>query len=208
MKALDAFDFTDLNIKNDSKIKNWKSERENDIEVILLGEEKVGKTQIINQLQYKEFNENYTKTLSTNKNCKTIKIEEEENIKSKNLNIYDLPGAKQFRSINNTFLKSSNIILLIYDITNFESFIELYNWNELLNKKKNILKCVIGNKNDLLEKREISQEDGKNFADKIEALFFETNAKDYIKIDDIFTKIVSEYSLFYEKKMKKNIQFI
>ena len=103
MKALDAFDYTDLNIRNDSKIKNWKSERENDIEVILLGEEKVGKTQIINQLQYKEFNENYTKTLSTNKNCKTIKIEEEENIKSKNLNIYDLPGAKQFRSINNTF---------------------------------------------------------------------------------------------------------
>ena len=205
MKALDTFDYTDLNIRNDLKIRNWKSERENDIEVILLGEEKVGKTQIINQLQYKKFNENYTKTLSTNKNCKTIKIEEEKNIKSKNLNIYDLPGAKQFRSINNTFLKTSNIILLIYDITNFESFIELYNWNELLNEKKNILKCVIGNKNDLLEKREISQEDGKNFADKIEALFFETNAKDYIKIDDIFTKIVSEYSLFYEKKMKKNI---
>ena len=103
MKALDAFDYTDLNIRNDSKIKNWKSERENDIEVILLGEEKVGKTQIINQLQYKEFNENYTKTLSTNKNYKTIKIVEEEIIKSKNVCIYDLPGAKQFRSINNTF---------------------------------------------------------------------------------------------------------
>ena len=117
MKALDTFDYTDLNIRNDLKIRNWKSERENDIEVILLGEEKVGKTQIINQLQYKKFNENYTKTLSTNKNYKTIKIVEEEIIKSKNLSIYDLPGSKQFRSINNTFLKTSNIILLIYDIT-------------------------------------------------------------------------------------------
>ena len=54
-----------------------------------------------------------------------INIYNKKIIKSKNLSIYDLPGAKQFRSINNTFLKTSNIILLIYDITNFESFIEL-----------------------------------------------------------------------------------
>ena len=202
MKGLDTIDYIDLNTKNYKKISDWESKTETNIEVILLGEEKVGKTQIINQLIDKTFDENYIKTLSTKSKYKTIKILEEI-IKPKYLTIYDLPGAKQFRSINNTFLKSSNIILLIYDITNFESFIELYNWNELLNEKKNILKCVIGNKNDLLEKREISQEDGKNFADKIEALFFETNAKDYIKIDDIFTKIVSEYSLFYEKKNEK-----
>ena len=45
--------------------------------------------------------------------------------------------------------------------------------------------------------------DGKNFSNKIGALFFEINAKDYINIYDIFTTIVSEYSLFYEKKIKK-----
>ena len=199
MKRLDLID---LDLLNEIKIDDHKLETNTNIEVILLGEEKIGKTQIINQLIDKKFNDNYIKTLSANYEYKTIKIEEEI-IKSKNLSIYDLPGAKQFRSINNTFLKSSDIILLVYDITNIESFIELYNWNELLTNKENILKCVIGNKNDLIEKREISQEDGKNFANKIEALFFETNAKDYINICEIFTKIVTEYSLLYEKKKKK-----
>ena len=102
MKRLDTFDYTDLNTIYDKKISNWKTEHETKIEVILLGEEKVGKTQIINQLIHKKFYENYIKTLSTKSNYKTIKIVEEI-IKSKYLTIYDLPGAKQFRSINNTF---------------------------------------------------------------------------------------------------------
>ena len=190
-KDLIIYDFDDLKIN-----------REFDIEVILLGEEKVGKTQIINKLINKEFNENYIKTFSAKKDKTKIKIVDDI-IKSKKLSIYDLPGSKQFRSINNTFLKSSEIILLVYDITNIESFIELYNWNELLTKKENILKCVIGNKNDLIEKREISQEDGKNFANKIGALFFEINAKDYINIYDIFTKIVVNIVYYMKKKIKK-----
>ena len=179
-----------------------KKNKKFDIEIIFLGEEKVGKTQIINQLINKEFNENYIKTFSANQNKTTIKILE-DTIKSKPLKIYDLPGSKQFSSINKTFLKSPEIILMVYDITNIESFIELYNWNELLAEKEDILKCVIGNKNDLQKKREISQEGGKNFANKIGALFFEINAKDYINIYEAFTKIVSEYSLLYEKKIKK-----
>lgn len=193
----------DLDIKVDDDFEDLKKiNREFDIEVILLGEEKVGKTQIINKLINKEFNENYIKTFSAKKDKTKIKIVDDI-IKSKKLSIYDLPGSKQFRSINNTFLKSSEIILLVYDITNIESFIELYNWNELLTKKENILKCVIGNKNDLIEKREISQEDGKNFANKIGALFFEINAKDYINIYDIFTKIVVNIVYYMKKKIKK-----
>ena len=133
-------DFDDLN-----------ENKEFDIEVIFLGEEKVGKTQIINQLINKEFNENYIKTFSANQNKTTIKILE-DTIKSKPLKIYDLPGSKQFSSVNKTFLKSPEIILMVYDITNIESFIDLYNWNELLAEKEDVLKCVIGNKNDLQKK--------------------------------------------------------
>ena len=190
-KDLIIYDFDDLKIN-----------REFDIEVIFLGEEKVGKTQIINQLINKKFNENYIKTFSANQNKTTIKILEDI-IKSKNLTIYDLPGSKQFRSINNTFLKSPEIILMVYDITNIESFIDLYNWNELLTQKEDILKCVIGNKNDLINKREISQEDGENFANKIDALFFEINAKEYINIYEAFTKLLVNILYYMKKKIKK-----
>ena len=184
-------DFDDLN-----------ENKEFDIEVIFLGEEKVGKTQIINQLINKEFNENYIKTFSANQNKTTIKILE-DTIKSKPLKIYDLPGSKQFSSVNKTFLKSPEIILMVYDITNIESFIELYNWNELLAEKEDVLKCVIGNKNDLQKNREISQEDGKNFANKIDALFFEINAKEYINIYEAFTKLLVNILYYMKKKIKK-----
>ena len=147
----------------------------------------------------------YKKTLTPNGTYITFKIVKNDIIKILGLNIYDLPGTRQFRSINNTFLKTSQIVLLIYDITDINSFIELYTWNELLIDKNNILKCVIANKNDLNDKRVISEEEGKKFAENIGALFYETNAKDYDKIYDIFNSIANEYNeQFIDGKEEEN----
>ena len=84
-----------------------------DIEVILLGEGQVGKTQIINQLKSKIFDDKYTKTLTANVQKIKFDIISNNNKKTVNLEIYDLPGTKQFRSINNTFIKTSKIRIII-----------------------------------------------------------------------------------------------
>ena len=175
------------------------------IEIIRLGEGQVGKTQIINQLKSKIFVDKYIKTYTPSETKIDFKIVANNNKKTLNLDIYDLPGLKQFRSINNTFLKTSKIVLLIYDITNIDSFIELFSWNELLADNQNdILKCIIANKNDLNDKRAISEEEGEKFAENIGALFYETNAKDYEKIYDTFNSIVNEYyKQFIEGKGKR-----
>ena len=178
----------------------------NKIEIILLGEGQVGKTQIINQLKSTKFDDEYIKTYTPNNaiiNFTQVKNDIKKILCS---DIYDLPGTKQFRSINNTFLKTSQIILLVYDIININSFIELFTWNELLlDNKNNIIKCVIANKNDLNDKRVISEEEGKKFAEKIDALFYETNAKDYEKIYNTFNSIVNEYyEQFIEGKEEEN----
>ena len=180
------------------------------IEVILLGEGQVGKTQIINQLKSKIFDDKYIKTYTPKETKMDFKIVVNDNKKTLNLDIYDLPGTKQFRSINNTFLKTSKIVLLIYDITNIDSCIELYSWNELLLDNKNdLLKCLIANKNDLNDKREISKEEGEKFAENIGALFYETNAKTYEKIYDTFNNIVNEYyEQFIEGAEEENEDYL
>ena len=68
-----------------------------------------------------------------------------------------------------------------------------YSW------KKNLLKCIIANKNDLIEERQIPKEEGQKFADEIGAYYYETSAKNNIDIYDIFSKIVKIYSESYEE---------
>ena len=163
------------------------------VEIILLGEENVGKTQIINQLIPGNFDE-YHKIYSPKENYTTIKIEEDNNIKSKDLLIFDFPSIKNFSSINKNFMRTCNIILLVYDMTNIESFFFFFSWNKLIIEKDNLIKCVVANKKDLLEKRLISEEEGKKYASEIGALYFETNAKNNKEINQLFKKIVKIYS--------------
>ena len=181
---------------------------EKDIEIILLGKEKVGKTQLVNKLisenekidkSYNSINsENYNRTYSPNESHITINITEENKIKEKKLIINDLPGTEIFSSKNQNFFRTAKIIFLVYDMTNIESFIKLYNLNNLLLENGKKMKCVIANKSDLIEKRQISEDDGKKFAKKIGGHYFETNI--FNNINDLFHEIVCIYSKQYENK--------
>ena len=76
-----------------------------------------------------------------------------------------------------------------------------YSW------KKNLLKCIIANKNDLIEERQISEEDGEKLADEIGAYYYETSAKNNVEIYDIFSKIVKIYSESYEE-IQVNLKYL
>ena len=131
-------------------------------------------------------------------NCANIEIKEDNVIKSKKLKVYNIPSGR-FCSINKNFLRTANITLLVFDVTNIDSFIELYDCNELLMENGNLIKCVIANKNYLIKKRKISEEDGKIFAKKIGAFYYEINAYNKEDINDLFSKIMEIYSKPYDK---------
>ena len=193
-------------------------EKNEDIEIFLFGDKNVGKTQIISQLIEKKFKddyhnydiENFDINYTSTKNHVIINLDENGIIKSKNLTIYENPRKYSFNSINNSFLRTANIIILVYDVTNIDSFMELYDFNKFIleNIENKYLKCIIANKKDLTERRKISEEEGKKFADKIEALYCETCALNKKNISDIFNEIISIYSKNYEKEVCKSIRLL
>ena len=177
----------------------------NRIKVILVGESLVGKTSLIKQYIQKEFLEDNVITTSADKITKTI---ETKNNTKYILEIWDTAGNKEYKATNKIFMRNSQIAILVYDITKKESFDELENsYNQILNSNKNnnIVFAVAGNKSDLYEEQIIFPEEGIQFANKINAIFKETSAKDYESVNELFEDVIEKYDLMMiENKNKIN----
>ena len=129
------------------------------------------------------------------------------------LQIWDTAGQERFKNIQASYYKGANGILVVYDITNRESFEHLNSWLIEIEKNgnKNVYKLLIGNKNDLEERRQITFEEGKEFASINGMEFFETSAKTAYQVQDAFElltrdiiKTVSK-DKSYEKREKSEI---
>ena len=94
------------------------------------------------------------------------------------------------------FYKEAEIALLVYDITNKQSFEELKNyWVEqvLKNSPKNIMLVIVANKYDLIEKEEVNEENARNYAKDINADFFVICAKKFSAVKDMFMQLIKKY---------------
>ena len=110
------------------------------------------------------------------------------------MQIWDTAGQEKFRNINSSYYKGANGILVVYDITNKESFEGLTEWLIEIEKKssKDVYKLLIGNKNDLEDKRQISYEEGKEYASINGMEFFETSAKTADKVQEAFELLTKD----------------
>ena len=110
-----------------------------------------------------------------------------------NCEILDTGGQEQFRALNKIYYKRADCCVLVYDITNSESFEECKNFykNEIKNHcKKDIKVILVGNKADLEQDRTVSEEDGANFAEENNYYFKETSCKTLINVSDTFETII------------------
>ena len=110
-----------------------------------------------------------------------------------NCEIIDTGGQEKFNAINKTYYKRADACLLVYDVTNRASFEECQNFykNEIIeNCKKDIKVILIGNKIDLKELREISEEEGSKFAKENDYYFKETSCEKNFNVADAFETII------------------
>ena len=174
------------------------------LKIIFLGEVAVGKTSLINIFIDPNFNKNISPTLSPSYLTKLVEYENKTFL----LSIWDTAGQEQYRAMNKIFIKNSNIILFIYDITNKSSLKELSFWIKYVETcigKDSAVYGVIGNKLDLFDKEDeikekgqefefVNTEEGKKFAEEIGAEFLETSAA--LKapgLDNLINKLIGIY---------------
>ena len=112
----------------------------------------------------------------------------------------DTSGQEKFNRLGLPYFKNCSSVLLVYDISNRESFANIPNWIEICNNNspQNVLKVLVGNKCDL-EERQVSKEEGQKFANENGMLFFETSAHTGKNVEKLFLEIAQEI----DKKMKE-----
>lgn len=140
------------------------------IKVVLVGDVESNKTKIISQIDH---NDNYQSTIRAPFVSQSIEYKYFEKILF--FEIWDTSGQERYRSLNNIFYKDAKVIFFCYDITNKTSFedIKLYWYKEVDSciDAKYVIYAVVGTNADLYFKEEVLEEEGKNFADSINAIF-------------------------------------
>ena len=158
--------------------------------LIFLGDQNVGKSSILNRFLSDTFVEEYQATIGLDFQSKNVQIDNQD----VHLLLYDTAGQEKFRSLIPMYTRDANIILLVYDITNKESFENLYAWlKDLTNININeVIICIVGNKIDLNEKREVSNEEGQKYAQEHNFIFQEVSAKTGEGFSELFYKSLFE----------------
>ena len=162
--------------------------------VVLLGKSGVGKTSIISRYTTNVFKESLmttpganfiTKKVNFPKANKTIKFE-----------IWDTAGQERYRSLAKVFYNNASACILVYDITNKDTFNDIVNYSipELKeNAPKDTILALAGNKSDLYLEEQVNDNEGKNLAKNINAIYLRTSAKLNSSIDELFNNIGNKY---------------
>ena len=165
------------------------------LKIVIIGESSVGKTSIISQFVDKIFQEEIQSTVGGSFNSKTILCEDLN--KKVKLEIWDTAGQERYRSVTKMFYKDADIAVLVYDITNKDSYDELKNyWVEQVkdSTRKGTNLVIVANKSDLIEKEQVDEDESRNYARSINASFFVVSAKDSISVGELFKEIVKKYT--------------
>jgi len=158
--------------------------------LLLMGESNVGKTSIILRYTENEFQTTGISTCGVDVKCKFVSV---DNTKIK-LVIWDTAVQERFRGLAKNYFRGANGFILVYDITNKNSFDKLRGWmSDAKEKIDNEYKMVvIGNKRDCEDEREVDTNTLKEFGEKNGVLTMEVSAKTGEGIDSLFNEMVRE----------------
>ena len=171
--------------------------------VVLLGTAWVGKSSITRRFIYDSFNYRTESTIGASFFKKKLNIKDTNII----LNIWDTSSSSRFSSLLPMYIRNANVVLLVYDITNIESFNKIT--TILLDLKRHIdinelTIMLVGNKSELTN-RMVMYEEGKSFAKDHDLLFMECSACTGENVVEIFNELATAMVKKSPPKIEKNI---
>ena len=162
--------------------------------VVLIGKSGVGKTSILSRYITDTFKDSLMTTPGAN--FITKKVDFPQYKKSIKFEIWDTAGQERYRSLAKVFYNNAAACLLVFDITNKDSFDDIKNyWIPEIkeNGQKDIILALAGNKSDNYLKEQVSDNEGKALAKEINAIYMRTSAKLNSSIDEIFNSIGNKF---------------
>ena len=164
------------------------------VKVVLLGESGVGKTSIISQFTSNKFNPRCPTSVSAQFISKIINFPEYS--KKIKFDIWDTVGQEKYRSLAKIFYKDARIIIFVYDITTEFSFSAIKDFWYKETKEcadNDPILALVANKMDLYKDEQVSNNDGKDYADEINAIFQNTSALSNSGIDKLFENLGKKF---------------
>lgn len=158
--------------------------------LVLLGSSSVGKTSLVLRYMKQDFS-NVLPTVGCAFFTKLVDL----GSSSLKLEIWDTAGQEKYHSVCHLYFRGANAALLVYDITRKESFHKAQQWLEDLEKEFHpgeVVVMLVGNKMDLSEEREVTFQEGKEFAESKSLMFMETSAKLNYQVSEIFNTVAQE----------------
>lgn len=158
--------------------------------ILILGDSSVGKSSILMRYTENTFNTNMATTVGIDYKLKKIKVDDVE----LKLQIWDTAGQEKYRSLAQNYYKNSMGVLLVFDVTEEDTFDNVRNWVRQIKNHagENICKVLIANKADLTEERVIQTDQIKELSSDINMEAFECSAKTGMNIEAAFLHLAKE----------------
>lgn len=157
--------------------------------LVFLGEQSVGKTSLITRFMYDAFDNNYQATIGIDFLSKTMYLED----RTVRLQLWDTAGQERFRSLIPSYIRDSTVAVVVYDITNSNSFSQTSKWIDDVRTERgnDVIIMLVGNKTDLQDKRQVTLEEGEKKAKELDVMFIETSAKSGYNVKQLFRRVAS-----------------
>ncbi|KAL3520752.1 hypothetical protein ACH5RR_018901 [Cinchona calisaya] len=158
------------------------------VKLVLLGDSGVGKSCIVLRFVRGQFDPTSKVTIGASFLSQTIALQDSTTVK---FEIWDTAGQERYAALAPLYYRGAAVAVIVYDITSPESFAKAQYWVKELQKhgSPGIVMALVGNKADLQEKREVSAQDGMEYAEKNGMFFIETSAKTADNINQLFEEI-------------------
>jgi len=158
--------------------------------LLLIGDSGVGKSCLLLRFADHTYTESYISTIGVDFKIRTIDLDG----KTIKLQIWDTAGQERFRTITSSYYRGAHGIIVVYDVTDMESFNNVKQWLAEIERYacEGVNKLLVGNKCDLVPKKVVEYDMAKGFADSLDIPFLETSAKNATNVEKAFLTMAAE----------------